>query len=387
MSLDPIQQILTNLRQKKHLLITTRANPSGDSIAAALAFYLLAKKQGKQASIAIDNAALGLTHKCAFLPGYSAINPTVATSGKVLVEFELGGNNIRGLTYNVKDDKLLITITPEEKNLRLMMPAIKEQTYLYDLIVVLDTPDLESLGRIYDEHTAFFYEAPIINIDHQADNEHFGELNLVELTAVATTEVIFNLLEVWDKELIDPDIATCILTGIIAESNSFQSANITPRTLSIASELIAKGGRRDQVVAELYGNKPIKTLQLWGRALASLRTEPECGLLWSAVTADDFQATDTTEQDLRSIIDDLLTHAPQAKVVVLLYPRGAFLQAIIHTHRPSFDLRKIFSPLNPHGTRNFIECQITSPSPVEAIAVIKQTLASRAPRDELMPKF
>lgn len=387
MSLEPIQQILANLRQKKHVLITTRANPSGDSIASALAFYLLAKKQGKLASIAIDNAALGLTHKCAFLPGYGAIAPTVTTSGKVLVEFELGGIGVRGLTYNVKDDKLIITITPTEKNLRLPLPAIKEHTYPYDLIVVLDTPDLESLGRIYDEHTAFFYEAPIINIDHQADNEHFGELNLVELTAVATTEVIFNLLEVWDKELIDPDIATCLLAGIISESNSFQSPNITPRTLSIASELIARRGRRDQVVAELYGNKPISTLQLWGRALAKLRTEPECGLLWSAVTADDFKATDTAEQDLRSIIEDLLTHAPQAKVVILLYPRGAFLQAIIHTHRPSFDLRKIFSPLNPRGTRNFIECQITSPTAIEAIAVIKQTLESRAPRDELMPKF
>ena len=387
MSLEPIQQILTNLGQKKHFLITTRANPSGDSLAAALAFYLLAKKQGKQASIAIDNAALGLTHKCAFLPGYGAIVPTVATSGKVLVEFELAGNNIRGLTYKVKDNKLVITITPMEKNLRLPLPAIKEHTYPYDLIIVVDTPDLESLGRIYDEHTAFFYEAPIINIDHQADNEHFGELNLVELTAVATTEVIFNLIEVWQKDLIDADIATCLLLGIISESNSFQSTNITPRTLSIASELIARGGRRDQVIAELYGNKPISTLQLWGRALAALRTEPECALLWSAVTNDDFEATSTTEQDLRSIIDDLLTHAPAAKVVVLLYPRGAFLQAIIHTHRPSFDLRKIFSPLNPHGTRNFIECQITSPSPTEAIAVIKQTLTSRAPRDELMPKF
>lgn len=387
MSLEPIQQILSHLRQAKHILLTTKANPSGDSIAAALAFYLLLKKQGKTASVVIDNAALQLANAFDFLPGYKNIATALANSGKITVEFDLQGNSIRGLTYNQADGKLLINILPADKNLLLGHPSIRAHTYPYDLIVAVDTPDLESLGRLYDEHAEFFYAAPIINIDHQADNEHFGELNLVELTAVATTEIIFDLLEVWQKNLLSADIATCLLTGIISESKSFQTPNITPRSLAIASELMAAGGRRELIIEKLYGNKSVSVLQLWGRALSSLRTDPEAGLVWSIIKQSDFSDTNTNERDVRALVEDLLTHAPGAKVLILAYPTETGSQAIVHTHRPTFDLRQILSPLNPHGSRRLVECALDQSDAAQAVEIVKQTLAERAPREEALPKF
>ncbi len=387
MSLEPLEQILAHLRSAKNVLLVTRANPSPDDVAAALAFYLLLKKQGKKATIAIDNAALRLASNCAWLPHYQDIATAIGPDNRLTITFDLRGQPVRGITYSIKNGQLAITMITNGERVKLGPPDIAEPTYPFDLIVSLGSPDLESLGRLYDNHTTFFYEVPLINIDHQAENEHFGELNLVELTAVATTEVVYNLMEVWDKNLIGADIATCLLTGIISESNSFQSTNITPRTLAIASELITLGGRREQIAAELYGNKPITALQLWGRILAGLHTEPECGLLWSAVKSEDFSATQTTELDLHNIIHDLLTHAPQAKTIALFFPRGPFLKAVIHTHHLHFDLRKIFAPLAARGSRNLVECDLTTPMVNEAIAIIKETLIERAPRENPLPKF
>ncbi len=387
MPLEPIEQILTLFQTKKNILIATRANPSGDSIAAALAFYLALKKQGKKVSLCIDNAALALANKFDFLPSYGQIGSGLESDGKIIVEFNLKGTLLRGLTYNFDSDKLAITILPADARLRLDQPIIRDRSYAYDLAIILDTSDLESLGKIYDEHREFFYDVPIINIDHQADNEHFGELNLVELTAVSTTEIIYNLLEVWQKNLIDKDVATCLLAGIICESKSFQTPNITPRTLSIASDLISRGGDRELIVERIYGNKPIGTLQMWGRALAALRTEPEPGLVWSAVTARDLAETNTTEHDLKNVIEELLMHAPGAKLVALLYPNHNGLSAIVHTHRPTYDLRKILSPLAPVGTRNLITCALESADPDEALRAIKQIIKDRAPREEALPNF
>lgn len=387
MSLEPLEQILAHLRAAKNVLLVTRANPAPDDAAAALAFYLLLKKQGKKAAVAIDNAALSLSLNCAWLPHYQDIVGAIGPDNRLTITFNLNGQSVRGITYSIKNGQLVVTMITNGERIKLGPPHIAEPTYPFDLIVALGAPDLESLGRLYDDHTTFFYEVPLINIDHQAENEHFGELNLVELTAVATTEVVYNLMELWQKDLIDADIATCLLTGIISESNSFQSTAITPRTLAIASELITLGGRREQIAAELYGNKPITALQLWGRTLAGLHTEPECGLLWSAVTSEDFSATQTTELDLHNIIHDLLTHAPQAKTIALLYPRGPFLKAIIHTHHLNFDLRKIFAPLFAHGSRNLVECDLTTPMASEAIAIIKETLIERAPHENPLPKF
>ncbi|MDP2766655.1 MAG: hypothetical protein Q8O41_04270, partial [Candidatus Methanoperedens sp.] len=52
--------------------------------------------------------------------------------------------------------------------------------FKYDLIIALDTADLESLGQIYDNDTEFFYKTPIINIDHHSENEEFGQINFIE---------------------------------------------------------------------------------------------------------------------------------------------------------------------------------------------------------------
>lgn len=387
MPLEPIQQILTLLQTKKNILITTRANPSGDSIAAALAFYLVLKKLGKKVSLRIDNAALALANKFDFLPAYQNIASGIENDGKIIVEFNLKGGGLRGLTYHVDGDNLAITILPDDAKLRLDQPIIRDRSYAYDLAITVDTSDLESLGKIYDEHREFFYDVPIINIDHQADNEHFGELNLVELTAVSTTEIIYNLLEVWQKSLIDKDIATCLLAGIIGESKSFQTPNITPRTLSIASELIGLGAERELIVERIYGNKPIGALQMWGRALVALHTEPDQGMVWSAITARDFTETATNENDLHNVIEELLMHAPAAKLVILFYPKNNSLSAIIHTHRPTFDLRKILSPLAPSGARNLITCQLPDTDAVNAIQTIKQIIRERAPREEILPNF
>lgn len=387
MSLEPLQQVLVQLRGAKNILITTRANPSGDSIASALAFYLLLKKQGKNVALTVDNAAKDHKSIFNFLPDFNVITNSLNNKDKTTIELDLKNNDFRGLTYNIKNGKLEINILTNNSTANLENPIIKKNNCLYDLILVLDTSDLESLGEIYENCRESFYQIPIINIDHQIDNEYFGELNLVDLTAASTTEIIFNLIEVWDKNLLDKNIATCLLTGIISESKSFQTNNITPRTLAIAGELIDRGGQRELIVEKLYSNKSINTLQIWGRALSALRTVPENGLIWSQVTTDDFNNTKTSAFDLHNVIEELLSHAPQAKIVILFYPQNNNLIALIHTHRPTFDLRKIFSPLSPQGTRNFIECLLPNQTPNEAINNIQQILRERAPRDEPLPKF
>ena len=90
----------------------------------------------------------------------------------------------------------------------------------YDLIITVDSPDLESLGKLFEENTDFFYNTPIINIDHSSDNENYGQINHVDLTASSTAELIFNMFEEYDMKMINEDIATCLLTGIFTATDS-----------------------------------------------------------------------------------------------------------------------------------------------------------------------
>jgi nanoRNase/pAp phosphatase (c-di-AMP/oligoRNAs hydrolase) len=373
MTHDVPQQILQTIERKKHLLITTRADADGDALSGALAFYLLAQKLGKRVHLAIAGHSREQPRKCSFLPGYEVIKPKLEVNRETTVELEINTHELSALTYQTKNNKLLLKLFTDEKLTSLPSPRIWKNNYPYDLIVSVDAPELESLGEIFSEHTEFFYHTPIINIDHQPHNEHFGELNLVELTAVASTEVIFSLVESLHKDLIDEKLATCLLAGIIAESNSFQTTNITPRSLAIASELITRGAAREHIVEQLFHNKPVHLLQLCGRALAQLQHDEELGLIWCHIDEKDVEKQ-AQHTEFADVVTEMLSHVPQAKLAILLHPTDNYLTAIVKTNEHTLDLRKIFALLGPTGTRDHVTISHPSKHPEEAIARIKQQL-------------
>lgn len=388
MSLDTTEQILHTIRASEHILITTRTHPNGDALASCLAFYLFAKELQKKATIAIDFDTKQAQAQFGFLPAFDAIVAAIQKPNDVVLEFTMpNANAVQGLTYRIKNDTLLITLFARDGQLALSQPRITHAEYPYDAIVVIDSPDLESLGSVYTEHTEFFYHTPIINIDHQPDNEHFGELNAVDITAISSSEILYSIIEKANLPALSEGLATCLLTGIMCETKSFQYAHITPRSLEIASALIHKGARRDHIVEKVFRNKPLNVLQLWGRALSRIKTNPELSSAWSVIEAEDFAETKTSEHSLYGVLEDFLMHVPQAHVVTLLYPTNGTWNALVHTHQSAIDLRHILSPLSAHGNKKLVSVPLAHTRSDDAINIIQQTLRERWPQAERMPEF
>ncbi len=371
MALNTTQQITKILETKKHALITTRANPSADSLASALAFCLIVKRIGMRATVAIDSKNFPIPNTYSFLPGFEEIQNKISPKKDILVEFDINNAKINGLTYKIKDQKLAIRIFQDKSDIILNSPKISRQEYPYDIIVIVGASDLSSLEGIYDDNTDFFYNTPIINIDHKSENEHFGEINLVELKSTATCEILFTLAESIDKRIIDQKLSTCLLTGIIHESRSFQSESITPKSLAIASELITLGADRQKIIQKLFYNKSVNSLRLWGRVLLNLKADQEFPLSWSCVGRKDFIETNTTEQNLMSIVYELVANAPESKSIALLYQKDESLKAIVNSQDPNIDLRKKLYPLKAHGSKRIIACDTQTKDEKEAIKKIK----------------
>ena len=388
MSLEnPIYQIIQTIQQKNNILIATKANASGDGIASCLAFKSIAQLLNKNADIVIDNAALGLKNKFSFLPEFETILQSPQKKGPSIIKLNLGENKIKKISYKIENKELQIKLDPENENHEFGKPAILKARFDYDLIIVLDARDLESLGRVYDENHDLFYKMPIINVDHRANNDHFGAMNLIDLTCVSTTEVIYNLAQEWDKTIINENIATCLLTGILSESKSFQKSNITPQTLAIAGNLINMGAKREKISEKIFSNKPINTLRIWGRALSNLKTDPENKIIWSQIQAKDFSETETEENDLKEIIDDLLSHVPNAQAVLVAFSSDKHSKVVCYTNKNEIDLRKILSPLDATGARNMVEISLPNSNLEQNIENVKKILINRWPKETLIPQF
>ena len=149
---------------------------------------------------------------------------------------------------------------------------------------------MEDLGSLNEHNADLFFETPKINVDNKAENEYFGAINLVDVTATSVAEILAGLLQEYEAQLLDEDILLpCLLTGIISKTQSFQHVQTTPRAFLKASELVAlEGGRQQEIIKNIYKTKPLSLLKLWGRALARMKIQEDIKAIHSVPTGVDF---------------------------------------------------------------------------------------------------
>ena len=363
------QQIFEQIKKASNILVTFKKTWDGDAVSSALAMYLFLKKMDKQVDLVAEKFSLDKLYS--FLPGYTEIKNSLLNLRKFIISLDITNTKVSQIKYKQEESKLNFIISPKDGFFTESDITSGASGFKYDLIIVLDTPDLESLGRIYDNNTEFFYQTPIINIDHSSTNEEFGQINFIELTAVSTSEIVFSLFESFGRDLIDENIATCLLAGLIAETKSFKTNNVTPRALMAASALMSLGARREEIVNNLYRSKSLNVLKLWGRVLARLSSTLDNKLIWSTLSAADFLKTSSTEKDLTDVIDELIISIPQAKVIAIIYenqneaaspPVQPSNQAnlLLYTIK-NLDSLSLAKEFNPSGTKSLSRAVINLP--------------------------
>lgn len=368
------QQIFEQIKKAENILVTFKKTWDGDSVASALALFLFLKKLDKNVEVVADKFSQDKLYS--FLPAYGEIENALKNLRKFIIALDITNTKVSQIKYKREENKLNFIISPEDGFFTEEDITSHSGGFKYDLIIVVDTVDLESLGKIYDNDTEFFYRVPIINIDHNSSNEEFGQINFIELTAVSTSEILFSLFESYSRDLIDEDIATCLLAGMIAETKSFKTPNITPRALLAASQLISMGARREEVINQLYRSRSLNVLKLWGRVLARLSSTLENKLIWSTLTSSDFLKTDSNEKDLPDVIDELIINIPQAKVIVIIYERSLSGQTTLTSQSPqgredktniliysikNIDSLNLIKEFNPVGTKSLAQAVVDKP--------------------------
>ena len=360
---NEIAQLKTAVGDKKNILITFRQDNKGDSIASALALGLFLEKMGKNVEIVCQNFVLPRQLK--FLKKSEAIKSQFSHLQKFVLTVDTAKTGVEELSYDLKDNKLRIFVTPKQGFLNREDVRTAQSDFKYEIIFILDTPNFESLGTLYDNNTELFYKRPVINIDYSTLNEQFGQINLVDHTATSTAEVVFDILQKWQEELIDIDVATALLAGMISNTNSFKTESTKPQTLNSASKLIHLGANRDYIIQNLYRTRSLSTLKLWGQALSHLQYEKSLGLVWTTLTRDDFARSGSHENELYEIIDEIIATSPEAKIILLIHehdePGKIKIHAILNTSKGQNAL-SLLMPFKPSGNEKTATCLIEDKS-------------------------
>lgn len=344
MALEEIQQVIDKLENSSSVLIIIPEGTTGDSVAAGLALRSFLKKLEKQTELYCPVAP---NARFSFLPGFPEISTNLKAVRSFVIDLSTKKASIDELSYKKENDRLSIYIKPKENQFAPSDVTFRTSNFPYDAIVTIGVASLDQLGGLFSENAEMFYEVPIVNLDNKPNNDHFGQINLVQLNAGSCSEVVFDLISKFEQGLIDEHIATALLSGFITETNSFQNNRTSPQVLLKASQLVALGGRQQDIISNFYKNKSLGLLKLWGRVLARLKQDHQNSLVYSAVNATDMQKSGASEQDAALIIREMVLQLTFAKNFLFLKETETGQTEAFIAAQPSLNVPVILAAYQP----------------------------------------
>lgn len=170
---------------------------------------------------------------------------------------------------------------------------------VYDLCICLDSGDRERLG---DNLVYLDTAAHSICLDHHITNKGFAEVNVICADTSSTCEVLYGML---DCEKISREVAECIYTGIIHDTNVFKNSNTSASTMETAGKMMEKGINFGKIIDESFYRKTYVQNQIMGRAILESVVFSDGACVFSVVRKKDMDFYGVDGTDLDGIVDQL----------------------------------------------------------------------------------
>lgn len=171
----------------------------------------------------------------------------------------------------------------------------------FDVGIGLDSDGSDRMGR---SEPLILAQPVVIDIDHHTGPDPFGDIQLVDSTAAATGELIYELLGVLGVT-ITPEIAVNLQAAILTDTGSFRFSNVTANVLRIAGELVAAGGHPAPIYEAVYGTRPFASSCLLGRLLSSLQRSADHRIVWGGLAQRDFKDFGLDTSDTEGFVDQI----------------------------------------------------------------------------------
>ena len=202
----------------------------------------------------------------------------------------------------------------------------------FDIICALDSSDLERVGDVLEGRLP-----PDLNIDHHSTNLNYAKLNLVDAQAVATTEMLAELLPQFGLPVTRP-VAEALLTGLITDTIGFRTSNMRPSALRVAANLMEVGIDLPYLYQLALVNHSYDAMRLWGIGLGNL--ERNGSMIWSTITLQDRAAIDYPGYDDADLVN-LLGTVEGAEIAMIFTEHPDHIVKVSWRSQAGIDVSKI----------------------------------------------
>ena len=164
--------------------------------------------------------------------------------------------------------------------------------------------DCPNLGRTGKYKDLILNTPVIVNIDHHATNEKFGNgANYVSSNASSTCEIIYLMAKANNYEL-NNLIAKELYQGIITDTNCFTANSITKRTHQVISELLGYKFDHEAIKTYYFKNNSFAKTKLLSKALLSMKFYADNKFTTMKIPYELFNKLDASFEDTLGIVDN-----------------------------------------------------------------------------------
>lgn len=240
-------QIVERVKQANNILVTVSNNPSVDQLASCIGLTLLLNRMGKHAT-AVFSGAVPSTIE------FLQPEKTLETNTDSLRDFiiSLDKSKADKLRYKVEDKVVRIFITPYKTSLSQKDLVFSEGDFNVEVVMALGIHDRSQIDAAITAHGRILHDATVISVNAGTGKApDVGQINWQEATASSLSEMLVSISEAFGPGLIDNQMATAFLTGIVAETERFSNPKTSPKVMTISAQLMAAGANQQLIVSKL----------------------------------------------------------------------------------------------------------------------------------------
>jgi len=200
------------------------------------------------------------------------------------------------------------------------------------LRVAVDCSDIRRLGTAVHEDDRLD-----ISIDHHITNIMPAVLNLVESEEPATSAILAKYLPEWGMP-ITPEIATCLMTGVLSDTLGFRTSNMTPGTLRLGAMLMEKGANLPDLYQRALVRRSFDAARYWGYGLSRIQCVDR--LLWTTLTVSDRKEAGYPGRDDADLMA-VLSAIDGADISIIFNEQSSDHIKISWRSQPGYDVSKL----------------------------------------------
>ena len=242
------QQIVEKIKSSTNILVTVSANPSVDELSAALGLTSMLNGLKKHATAVVSG---DIPPAITFLDPAKTFENTVDSLRDFIIA--LDKEKADHLRYKVEGDVVKIFITPYRTTITQDDLDFSQGDYNVELVLALGVKDKDNLDKALQAHGKIFHDATVATLSCGDTPSKLGDVDWFEANASSISEMLVSVSEALkgDSAILDEQIATAFLTGIVAATDRFSNNKTTSKVMTMAAQLMAAGANQQLIAAKL----------------------------------------------------------------------------------------------------------------------------------------